>query len=305
MSLRHFFRLADWSSQDLWSLLELCRRLKGETARRHFVPHLQGRNIGLVFDKASLRTQLSFEVGINQLGGHAVIVGKSGTLGEREPISDFAQVASRYLDGLVVRTFEEHRVESLIAHATVPVVNALTDNSHPCQAMGDVFTLLEHWGNFENRTLCYIGDSNNVARSLMHASLALGLGMRISSPRGYEFPEAEKEQARARGVRFIEDPAEAAEGVDALYTDTWISMGQENEREKRQRDFAGFQVDSRIVGLASSEVLVMHCMPAHRGEEVSAEVLDGEHSIIFDQAENRLHIQKAVMVTIMAPAAEA
>ena len=298
---KNFIALEEWSSQGLRELLVLCARLKSELKQGVRRSPLAGRNIGLIFEKASLRTRVSFEVGINQLGGAAIVLGDmAGRLGEREPIADFARVASRYVDGLVVRTYGEDIIKELARHATVPVINGLTDGSHPCQAMGDVFTLLERWGSLEGRTLSYIGDSNNVCHSLLQAAVKLGLKMRVASPRGYEFPEALQKWGRDQGFEFFDRPEPAAEGADALYTDVWTSMGQEKEKAQRLRDFQGFQVNGDLMRRASKEVLLMHCLPAHRGEEISDEAIESRHSIVFDQAENRLHIQKAVLEKLMA-----
>jgi ornithine carbamoyltransferase len=220
-------------------------------------------------------------------------------LGEREPIADFARVVERYLDGLVVRTFEEQRLEELIQNTDLPVINALTDESHPCQAMADMLTLVEHLGELKGKMLVYVGDSNNVSRSLLRAASKLGLGMRIVSPVGYEFSEDEKEWGRSYGFEFLNDPNQAVAGADALYTDVWTSMGQEKEKEQRLKDFQGFCIDENLLGLAKSGAKVLHCLPAHRGEEISAAVMESGQSAIFDQAENRLHAQKAVMVSLM------
>ena len=253
----------------------------------------------MVFDKSSLRTRVSFEVGLNQLGANAIVLGSSaGKLGEREPIADFARVASRYVNGLVVRTFEEFRVEELIKYSTIPVINALTDESHPCQSLGDMQTLIENWGDVKGKSLVYVGDSNNVARSLMKATHRLGITFRIASPQGFHFANKEIAWARSIGVDFFTDPREAVKDVDSIYTDVWTSMGQEDERERRLEAFQGYEVNDELLSLASPDVKVLHCLPAHRGEEVSDSVIEGPHSIVFDQAENRLHIQKAIMVTL-------
>ncbi len=299
MHPKHFIDLNDWSSDALRDILATCLNLKSETKAGQRHTYLKDRNIGMVFDKASLRTQVSFEVGINQLGGKAINLGTSaGKLGEREPISDFARVVSRYVDGLVVRTFEEDRIYKITHFTDIPIINALTDQSHPCQAMGDLFTLIEHFGSLEGISLAYVGDSNNVAHSLLKAAAKLGLRMRVASPAGYEFSNEIMSWGKDLGFSFHQDPREAVEGVQVLYTDVWTSMGQEKEKEQRIKDFQGFQLNNELLALAASNAKVMHCLPAHRGEEISEAVMESDRSIVFDQAENRLHIQKAVLVTL-------
>lgn len=297
---KNFINLDGWDSVELRSLLDLADTLKED--QKLGLPHrlLEGKNIGMVFDKSSLRTRVSFEVGINQLGAHAIVLGNSaGKLGEREPVSDFARVAARYVDGLIIRTYEEAKIEELIEYANVPVINALTDESHPCQAMGDMLTLREYWGELSaDKTLAYIGDSNNVARSLMKACLALGVKMNIISPKGYQFSEVETAQGKADGFGFFEDPIEGVKGADAVYTDVWTSMGQEEEKEKRLKDFSGYQINTELMSHANDGAAILHCLPAHRNEEITEEMIEHKHSIIFEQAENRLHIQKAIMVTL-------
>jgi ornithine carbamoyltransferase len=296
MVCRHFINLEDHSAADLQSLLQKAAEMKAEQKKRSPHEHLKGLNVGMLFDKSSLRTRVSFEVGINQLGASAIVLGNSaGKLGEREPIADFARVLSRYVDAIVCRTYEEGRLEQLAQHSSVPVVNALTDESHPCQAMADMLTLQEHWGSLKGRSLVYVGDSNNVARSLMRAAEKLGVEVRVASPEGYTFSEREQDWGRERGFSFFTDPKEAVVDADALYTDVWTSMGQEKEKERRLKAFQGFCIDSNLIALANPEVKVLHCLPAHRGEEISGDVIEGAHSVVFDQAENRLHVQKAIL----------
>jgi ornithine carbamoyltransferase len=294
--MKNFINIEDWSKVELENMISEALRMKKELGKH--VPHriLKHKNIGMVFDKSSLRTRVSFEVGINQLGAHAIVLGDSaGKLGEREPIADFARVASRYIDGLIVRTFEESRIIELEKYSTVPVINALSDESHPCQSMADALTLIEQWGSFDGKTLAYIGDSNNVTRSLVRMAIKLGLKMHVISPENYHFESDELKHWESEGVIFFNDPQEGAKGVDALYTDVWTSMGQEKEKEQRLKDFQGFIIDENILKCSSDDVVVLHCLPAHRGEEISNEVIESNHSIVFDQAENRLHIQKAIM----------
>lgn len=298
--MRHFINLESWSASETRALIDLASTLKTKQKAREQTHSLQGLNVGMLFDKSSLRTRVSFEVGLNQLGASAIVLGDSaGRLGEREPVADFARVLSRYVDGLVVRTFEESRIEELARLSTVPVINALTDESHPCQAMADALTLLEHWGSYEGKTVVYVGDSNNVARSLMRVSEKLGIGMHVVSPKGYEFEDAEKAWGRERGFEFFNDPKAAVEGAHALYTDVWTSMGQEKEKEERLKAFQGFCIDEDLMKLADPGAVVLHCLPAHRGEEISDGVIESGASVVFDQAENRLHAQKAIMVELL------
>jgi ornithine carbamoyltransferase len=229
-----------------------------------------------------------------------VLGNSAGKLGEREPIADYARVLSRYVDAIVCRTYEEGRLEQLAEHSSVPVVNALTDESHPCQAMADMLTLQEHWGSLEGKSLVYVGDSNNVARSLMRASEKLGLEVRIASPKNYSFSDEEQAWGKERGFSFFTDPKEAVAGANALYTDVWTSMGQEEEKEQRLNDFQGFCIDADLIARADSDVKVLHCLPAHRGEEISDDVIEGPHSVVFDQAENRLHAQKAILTMLLS-----
>lgn len=300
MAPRHFINLEQWPAEELRAILALCGTVKTELKRGVRHSHLSGRNVGLIFEKASLRTRVSFEVGINQLGGNAIVLGNvAGRLGEREPIADFARVAGRYVDGLVVRTYEEAAITELASHAGIPVINALSDESHPCQAMGDMFTLIERWGTLAGKTLCYIGDSNNVARSLLDAASKLGLSMRVASPKGYQFPKKLRHWGEGLGFVFTTDPVEAALGADAVYTDVWTSMGMEKERKKRLAAFKDYQVCRKLIEKACPKALVMHCLPAHRGEEIDDFSIESPNSIVFDQAENRLHIQKAVLITLM------
>jgi len=295
----HFINLEAWSSEDLTELIDLALSLKADLKAGRPHRHLEGKNVGMVFDKSSLRTRVSFEVGINQLGGHAIVLGDSaGKLGDREPIADFARVSSRYVDALVVRTFEESRVEELIQYADIPVINALTDESHPCQSVADMMTLIEALGQLKGKTLTYVGDSNNVARSLLRAAMKLGLSMRIASPIGYEFESKEKAEYEKLGFELLNDPKEAVKGVDAIYTDVWTSMGQEKEQQERLKAFEGYIVDHDLMAGANPDVKLLHCLPAHRGEEISHEAIESDHSIVFDQAENRLHAQKAILSTL-------
>lgn len=297
--MKHFINLEDWSPEEIKQLIDLALSLKADLKAGRPHQHLKGKNVGMVFDKSSLRTRVSFEVGINQLGGDAIVLGDSaGKLGDREPISDFARVSSRYVDALVVRTFEESRIEELIKYASIPVINALTNESHPCQSVADMMTLIEAFGTLEGKLLTYVGDSNNVARSLLRAATKLRLRMNVASPIGYEFSEEEKSEFRALGFNFFNHPVEAVKEADAIYTDVWTSMGQESEKLDRLKAFVGYIVNHELMSHAKADVKLLHCLPAHRGEEISHEAIESEHSIVFDQAENRLHAQKAILTTL-------
>jgi ornithine carbamoyltransferase len=288
---RDFTRVAAWSSEELLACLDLADELK--RARREREEHrlLPGRSLGMLFEKPSLRTRVSFAVGIHELGGIAVPLARGELqLGERETVRDGALVLSRYLDALVVRTFAQEVVEELAEHATIPVINGLTDETHPCQALADAMTIRERFGRVEGVHVAYIGDGNNVCASLAAICNALGASFVAATPPGYE---------PADGADVVDDPAEAARGADVLYTDVWTSMGRDDEREQRLRDFAGFTVDERLVGLAGDDAVVLHCLPAHYGEEIEESVLYGPRSAVFDQAENRLHAQKALLALVI------
>jgi len=299
---RDFTRVADWSRGELERVLDLADELK-ELQRRgeehHFLP---GRTLGMIFQKPSTRTRVSFEVGIFQLGGAGLYLSAGDLqLGRGETLKDTATVLSRYLDGIMIRTFAQDDVEELARHASIPVINGLTDSSHPCQALADVMTIRERLGRFEGVTVTYLGDGNNVCASLMVACAKLGMSFRAATPKGYEPPEAAVEIAREAGgsVELLEDPREAADGADVLYTDVWTSMGQDEERERRLRDLAGYGIDEGLVRLANSDAIVLHCLPAHYGEEIDEDVLYGPHSAVWDQAENRLHAQKGLMALVI------
>jgi ornithine carbamoyltransferase len=303
---RHFTRVADWSGAELLRMLDLADELKQLQQRREEHHLLPGRTLGMIFQKPSTRTRVSFEVGIFQLGGTGLYLSAGDLqLGRGETLKDTATVLSRYLDGIMIRTFAQDDVEELAGAATIPVINGLTDSSHPCQALADVMTIRERVGRLEGVTLAYLGDGNNVCASLMVAAAKLGMTFRAATPKGYE-PAAEvveiaREAASQTGatVELFVDPREAAAGADALYTDVWTSMGQEEERERRLRDLEGFGIDEGLVRLAAPEAIVLHCLPAHYGEEITEDVLYGPQSAVWDQAENRLHAQKALMALVI------
>jgi ornithine carbamoyltransferase len=299
---RHFTRVADWSGEELLSALDLADDLKERQARREEHHLLPGRTLGMIFQKPSTRTRVSFEVGIYQLGGAGLYLAASDLqLGRGETLRDTATVLSRYLDGLMIRTFAQGDVEELARNATIPVINGLTDSAHPCQALADVMTIRERLGRLEGVRIAYLGDGNNVCASLMVAAAKLGMEFVAATPEGYEPDPRVVEIAREAGgaVELGHDPREAAQGADVLYTDVWTSMGQEEEKERRLRDLAGFGIDEELVGLAGHEAIALHCLPAHYGEEITEDVLYGRQSAVWDQAENRLHAQKALMALVI------
>lgn len=299
-----FLSLKDYSTEEILDLLHLAIELK--KPENKYLPLLKGKVLGMIFEKSSTRTRVSFEAGMLQLGGNAMFLSSQDTqLGRGETIADTARVLSGYLDGLMIRTFHQSAVEELAEFSSIPVINGLTDDYHPCQVLADLMTLIEHFGELKGRKLAYIGDGNNMANSLMIGAAKVGLDIAIAAPKGYE-PKAEMVElaqaiAKETGalVTVTNDPAEAVTGSDAIYTDVWASMGQEAEAIKRLNDFAGFQVNAELVAHAKPDYIFMHCLPAHREEEVTTAILEGPHSVIFQEAENRLHAQKAVLVTLM------
>jgi ornithine carbamoyltransferase len=299
---RSFTRVADWSRDELLEVLDLADELKRKQAAREEHLLLPGRTLGMIFQKPSTRTRVSFEVGIYQLGGMGLYLSAGDLqLGRGETIKDTAVVLSRYLDGIMIRTFAQSDVEELAAHASIPVINGLTDSSHPCQALADVMTIRERFGRFDGLKVVYLGDGNNVCASLMVACAKLGMEFVAATPASYRPPEEAVQIARDAGgsVELTDDPRAAVEGADVLYTDVWTSMGQDAEREQRLRDLAGYGIDADLVGRASGDAIVLHCLPAHYGEEITEDVLYGPRSAVWDEAENRLHAQKALMALVM------
>lgn len=299
--IRHLIDLFDLSADDARDLLDHAIELKRRDAQGDRPPYLSGRTLGLIFEKPSLRTRVSFEAAIAQLGGSSIFMhGKDVGIGVRESIADFARVISQYVDALAVRTFAHATVEELARHATIPIVNALSDAAHPCQALADVLTIQETLGRLEGVKLVFVGDGNNVARSLALASALLGLEFVLASPVGYEFPadfRARFETTFPSHSLVVEhDPHRALVGADVIYTDVWASMGQEHEAELRCAAFAPFQVNDALLRSARPDSIFLHCLPARRGEEVTSEVLDGPHSVVIPQAANRLHLQKALLI---------
>jgi ornithine carbamoyltransferase len=299
---KDFLSLADWSREELEAIFELTKDLKAKQKRGE--PHrlLAGKTLAMIFEKSSTRTRVSFEVGMVQLGGHPLFLSSGTTqIGRGEPIKDTARVMARYCDGVMIRTYSQEGVEELARWSTVPVINGLTDMYHPCQVMADLFTVIEHKGNYRDLTYCWIGDGNNMANSWINAAAVFGFELRVATPKGYAPHPAVVERAWKAGAKvlYTDNPAEAARGAHVLNTDVWASMGQEAEQKEREQAFVGFQVNGEIVRLADPGCIVMHCLPAHRGEEITDEVIEGSHSVVFDEAENRLHVQKAIMATLM------
>lgn len=293
----------------LADLLDLAGELKARRQAGYSDLPLKGKVLGMIFEKNSTRTRVSFETGMLQLGGSAIFLsGQDTQLGRGEPISDTAQVLSEYVDGLMIRTHEHTRAQALAENASVPVINGLTDLEHPCQALADLLTIKEIKGELNGLKLAYIGDGNNVAHSLLIAGALAGMQVSCAVPPGYEPNKEVVETARkiAQGtgaqVDILNDPLEAAKNADVIYCDVWTSMGQEQENEKRLKDFAAYQVNEKLTAYAKEDYLFMHCLPAHRGEEVTASIIDSEHSVVFKQAGNRLHAQKALLVDLMATA---
>lgn len=299
--MKDFISIQDCSTQQLKELLKESIRLKKIYKSGGREQSLAGRKMVMFFEKPSLRTRISFEVAMLDLGGSTIFVKPEdigGVIGKREPLKDMARVLSRYVDAIVARTFEHSVVCELAEFSSVPVINALTDWSHPCQAMSDMLTIMEHLGRIEGVKIAFIGDGNNVARSLGYACARLGAVMVIASPRGYELDDESASGANGisnGSVVRAKDPVGAVAGADIIYTDTWVSMGQENEKQKRLNDFAGFQVNAELLKAAPSAVKVMHCLPAYRGLEITDEVAESPNSIMLDQAENRLHFQRALL----------
>jgi ornithine carbamoyltransferase len=292
---RHFLSLLDLSTEELLGIVTRGTELKRKQHRGDIHIPLKGKNLGMVFEKSSTRTRVSFEVGMSQLGGHALFLSPRDTqLGRGEPIEDSARVLSRMLDIIMIRTFEQEKLERFAAHSQVPVINALTDLLHPCQLLADMQTYFEHRGDIRGKTVAWIGDGNNMCHSYINAAIRFDFKLKIACPVGYDPDQAIVDRAGER-VEIVRDPLNAARGVDLVATDVWASMGQEEEQSLRERAFADYQVSDALMAQADKDALFMHCLPAHRGEEVAASVIDGAQSVVWDEAENRLHAQKALM----------
>jgi ornithine carbamoyltransferase len=304
MHKKDFISLRDWSTDELNSVLNSAVSIKADPGK--YSRELEGKALAMIFEKPSLRTRVSFEVGIHQLGGYSVCLNQSEiSLGQRESVSDAAKILERMVQAIMVRTFSHENVERIANEACIPVINGLTDFSHPCQAVSDYLTILELKRDIRKIKLAYIGDGNNVAHSLMYGAVLLGCQIAVASPEGYT-PDPgvvkwAKENAGRSGCRLeiMQDPFAAVEGADVVYTDVWASMGLESEAVKRKQDFRAYQVNDSIVSRAKPDYIFMHCLPAHRGEEVSDSVIDSPHSVVFEQAENRLHAQKAILLALM------
>jgi len=306
MQTKDFLSISDLSATDLNLLLREAAELKADG---EWNTTLSGKTLALVFEKPSLRTRISFETAMKQLGGEVIYLSPAEVgLGQREPVRDVARTLSRYVDAVAARVFKHESLEELSEYADIPVINALCDREHPCQALADLLTISEHKGYLKGLTLAFVGDGNNVAASLALACALSGMNFRIASPNGYELPRSIVEQAQTISessgaeIESISDPMLAVRGVDIVYTDTWTSMGQEAENTKRIKAFTGYQVDSALMSLAAGDAVFMHCLPAHRGQEVSEEVIESAASVIFNQAENRLHAQKAVLAQLLGGA---
>jgi len=300
---KDFLSLADFSSEEITETLALALEVKELTKKNRCPQPFKGKTFGCIFHKPSLRTRISFETGIYQLGGYSLfITDKEIELGKRESISDVGRVLSRFLAGIIIRTFSQDDVEELAEWSTVPVINALTDKYHPCQIMGDLQTILEHKGKIEGLNLTYFGDGNNIANSLLNAAYRLPLNVTIAcSPETLPDMDVFK-RAQNEGVgkvRIVYDPVEGAKGANVVYADVWASMGQKNKLEEKMKTLKAFQINNKLLSYCEDDVIVMHCLPAERGREITDEVMDGPHSVVFDQAENRLHAQKAIMMKLL------
>lgn len=300
--MKHLLKLLDCTSEDIVSLLDLADQLKYEKKHNISHRHLEGKSMGMIFQKSSTRTRVSFEAGMYQLGGQAMFLSNRDLqIGRGEPVQDTARVLSRYLDGIMIRTFEQQEVEDLAAYGTVPVINGLTDFAHPCQVLADLMTIREKFAVLEGIKMCYIGDGNNMANSLIVGGLKSGMRVSVATPEGYR-PHANVLAFADGNANFTlsSDPMQAAENADVIITDTWASMGKESEKEARMKAFQGYQVNDALLAAAKPGCMVQHCLPAYREQEITTKVFEAHADEIFEEAENRLHAQKAVMVTLMA-----
>ena len=305
--MKHLLKLLDLTGEEIIDILNQADQLKYENKHGIEHPYLKGKCLGMIFEKSSTRTRVSFEVGINQLGGYAVVLGAQGSqIGRGEPVQDTARVLSRYVDGIMIRTFDQAEVEALAQYGSVPVINGLTDFCHPCQVLADLMTIREVKGSLEGLKLCFIGDGNNMMNSLIVGGLKVGMSVSAACPQGYRPPQEILEFAAGYGEKFTltDDPKTAAQDADVVITDVWTSMGQEEERKAREEAFRGYCIDSALMACAKPDAMVQHCLPAHRGEEITEEVFEANANYIFEEAENRLHAQKAVLVKTMGAAQE-
>ena len=306
--MKHFISLNDPTTEEILDLLDLADRLKADVKAGRPHPILQGKTLGLIFAKSSTRTRVSFEVGMYQLGGHALFLSSQDIqIGRGESIEDTAQVMSRYLDGIMIRTFAHQDVLDLARFGTIPIINGLTDLMHPCQVLADLQTIREHKGRLKGLKMAYLGDGNNMAVSLLHGAAKVGMDMAVATPPAYACDDVSVAEAKATAaqtgakITITDDPRLAIQDADVIYTDTWVSMGQEAEKAEKVKQFGAYQINSTLMSLAKPDAIFMHCLPAYRGYEVTTEVIDGPQSVIFDEAENRLHAQKAVLVRLLAP----
>ncbi len=303
MKNKHLLKLLDLSREEIYEILDLADQLKYD--QKHGIPHevLKGKTLAMIFSKNSTRTRVSFEVGMFQLGGHALFLSNSvSQIGRGEPVQDTARVISRYCDGIMIRTFAQQEVEDLAKYGSVPVINGLTDFSHPCQVLADLMTIREHKAQLEGLKVCYVGDGNNMANSIIVGGLKCGMDVSIASPGGYTPDQQVLDFAKSvtdASFTLTADPFEAAKDADVIFTDVWASMGMEDERVQRAKAFVGYQVNDALMTVAKPDCMVQHCLPAHRGEEITEEVFEAHANEIFDEAENRLHAQKAVMALLM------
>jgi ornithine carbamoyltransferase len=301
--MKHLLKMLDLSTDEIIDILNLADQLKYELKHGIPHPHLKGKTLGMIFQKASTRTRVSFETGMYQLGGYPLFLSSNDLqIGRGEPVQDTARVLSRYLNGIMIRTFEQKEVEDLAQYGSIPIINGLTDFCHPCQVLADLMTIREFKGSFDGLKLCFIGDGNNMANSLIVGCLKVGMSVSIACPDDYQPPKEILDFAAKYGDMFemTNDPKQAAKDADVLYTDVWASMGQEGEAEKRKKAFAGYQINDELMALAHEDAMVLHCLPAHREEEITNKVFEEHANEIFEEAENRLHAQKAVMVKLMA-----
>ncbi len=299
--MKHLLKLSDLTSEEITNLLDMADQLKYEKKNKIPHKHLEGKSLGMIFEKASTRTRVSFEVGMYELGGNALFLSSNDLqIGRGEPVEDTARVLSRFLDGIMIRTFEQSEVEDLAKYGSIPIINGLTDYCHPCQVLADLMTIREHKGTLKNLKMCFVGDGNNMANSLMVGCIKMGIEFAIACPKGYE-PDSELMAWAKENGRFTctESLADAAKDADVLVTDVWASMGQEGEAAERRKAFASYQINAELMSYAKPDAMVLHCLPAHRGEEITADVLEAHADEIFDEAENRLHAQKAVLVALM------
>ena len=299
--MKHLLKLADLSREEILSILNLADQLKYERKQGIFKEYLKGKKLGMIFQKSSTRTRVSFEVGMYELGGNALFLSNRDLqIGRGEPVEDTARVLSRYLDAIMIRTFAQQEVEDLAKYGSIPIINGLTDYCHPCQVLADLMTIRERKGTFKGLKMCFIGDGNNMANSLMVGAVKTGMSFAIACPEGYEPDEKLIAWAKENGsFTMTRDVKEAAADADVIYTDVWASMGQEEEKAKRAKAFAGYQVNAEVMAVAKPDAMVLHCLPAHRGEEITADVFEAHADEIFEEAENRLHAQKAVLCKVM------